>query len=123
MKFINNPFDIVIQAVKELYPDTHALIQFNPDLRGKKYGECGCTTFPDNPNDPIIVDISTNIPFNAMIEVLAHELAHVVVRLNEEDDHGERWQEVFEAIYRKYNELVDLAEQEYILQQRKVSKP
>lgn len=114
MKFINNPFDTVIQAVKELYPETHALIQFNPYLRGKEFGECGCTSFPDNPNDPIIVDISTNIPFYAMIEILAHELAHVIVGPNKEDDHKEEWQAVFEAIHRKYDELVDLAEQEYI---------
>jgi len=113
MKIINNPFDTIIQAVEELYPNTHALIQFNPELRGRDYGECGCTTFPTNPDEEILIDISTNIPFIHMPEILAHELAHVVVGTNEENDHGDKWQEVFDAIHVKYEELVDFAEKEY----------
>jgi hypothetical protein len=34
LEIINNPFDIVLNAVVELYPNTEALIQFNPNLRG-----------------------------------------------------------------------------------------
>ena len=48
-----------------------------------------------------------------MPEILAHELAHVVVGTNEENDHGDKWQEVFDAIHVKYEELVDFAEKEY----------
>jgi hypothetical protein len=113
MKIINNPFDTVIRAVQELYPGTQALIQFNPDLRGEKHGECGCTSFPDDEGQEILVDISTNIPFLAMIEILAHELAHVVTGPNLDDDHGPEWQSVFNAIQVKYEELIDLEEQEY----------
>ena len=114
MKIINNPFDTIIQAVEELYPNTHALIQFNPELRGRDYGECGCTTFPANPDEEILIDISTNIPFIHMPEILAHELAHAIVGITEEDDHGDKWQEVFEAIHVKYEELVYLTEEEYL---------
>jgi len=113
LKFINNPFDVIIKAVEELYPSTYALIQFNPELRGIEYGECGCTNFPKNSNEEILIDISTNIPFEHMVEILAHELAHVIVGICEKDDHGEKWQNVFEAIHVKYEELIDLAEKEF----------
>lgn len=103
MKIINNPFEKVIQAVKELYSDTEAVIQFNPNLRGSEYRECGCTTFPEDNSIPII-DISTNIPFEAMIEILAHELAHVVV--GKEAGHKKEWEAVFDKIQEKYIELV-----------------
>ncbi|MGB9660678.1 MAG: ClpX C4-type zinc finger protein [Moorellaceae bacterium] len=111
VRFINNPFDIVIQAVKELYPDTQALIQFNPNLRGKEYRECGRTIFPDDGGIPLI-DISTNIPFEAMVEILAHEIAHVVVGpdVEPEEEHGKKWEEVFEAIHKKYMELAGVVE-------------
>lgn len=104
MKIINNPFDLVMQAVNELYPGTEALIQFNPELRGIEDGECGCTTFPDDGSVPV-VDISANIPFWAAIEILAHELAHVVA--GPADDHGNEWQAAFTAIHRKYSELAE----------------
>lgn len=107
MKIINDPFAFIIKAVEELYPDTFALIQFNPELKGKEFGECGCTTFPENPNEPILIDISTNIPFIHMPEILAHELAHVVVGTTEKDDHGENWKEVFDAIHIRYEELLE----------------
>lgn len=43
MKIINNPFDIVMQAVEELYPQVkgqNVLIQFDPELRSIEYREC-----------------------------------------------------------------------------------
>ena len=49
-----------------------------------------------------------------MPEILAHELAHAIVGITEEDDHGDKWQEVFEAIHVKYEELVYLTEEEYL---------
>jgi len=65
----------------------------------------GRTLFPDENSDfeiPV-VEVSTNIPFTAMIEILAHELAHVIAGI--ESGHGEKWDAIFEAIHRKYNEL------------------
>jgi len=106
MKFTNNPFDTVIQAVKELYPNTKALIQFNPNLRGREYKECGKTTFPDDGDTPL-VDISTNIPFEAMVEILAHELAHVVAGV--EAEHSDKWMDVFDAIKLKYEDIMKFA--------------
>lgn len=50
-----------------------------------------------------------------MVEIPVHELTHVVVGSSgrEDDDHGEKWREVYTAIYLKYNELVVLAEREF----------
>jgi hypothetical protein len=88
MKFLNNPFDIVIQATKELYGDIDTDIQFDDRIKFFKFGlfrygnHCGETIFPYNNSTPLI-NISTNIPFNRMPEILAHELAHVVAGQNE----------------------------------------
>jgi len=46
LMIINDPFQLVIQAVQELYPEIEAIIQFNPELRGPEYGECGSHFVP-----------------------------------------------------------------------------
>ena len=106
--YINNPFDTVIEAVKELYPETKAEIQFNPNIKFKKFlwfkfGHCGETIFPDDNSIPLI-NISTNIPFMHMPEILGHELAHVIV--GKENEHNEVWQKVFHEIQEKFTEIV-----------------
>lgn len=111
MKFINNPFDIVIKAVDELYPNTRAWIQFNPNIKPRKFlwwrfGCCGCTTFPEKGDIQVpIIDISTNIPFEAMLEILAHELAHVVAGVDAK--HNKGWEEVFHNINIKYYDILN----------------
>jgi hypothetical protein len=106
--YVNNPFDTVIQAVNELYPDTNAEIQFNPNIKffkifGFKFGHCGETIFPEDGSSPLI-NISTNIPFMHMPEILGHELAHVVT--GKEHKHDEVWQDAFHKIQEKFTEIV-----------------
>jgi predicted metal-dependent hydrolase len=110
MKYINNPLDTVIEAVEKLYPNINANIQFNPNIKPHKFlwfnwGYCGYTTFPEDNSTPLI-DISTNIPFVGMVEVLAHELAHVIVGIKEQ--HNKNWEEVFDNIQKKYYELMKI---------------
>jgi len=107
MKIENNPFDRIIEATLALYPETKAFIQFDPRIKHRKFvfwnfGSCGYTTFPDDGSEPVI-NISTNIPFSAMAETLAHELAHVVA--GQEAEHGEKWESIFAEIHKKYMEL------------------
>ena len=107
MRIVNNPFEVVMQAVEELYPGTKAEIQFNPNIKYRKWlffkcEHCGSTFFPDDGGTPII-DISTNIPFEAMVETLGHELAHVVAGVDE--GHGKEWQKAFDNIRVKYHEI------------------
>lgn len=110
VKYINNPFDMVLKATKELYPKTRAWIQFNSSIKFKRFlwfrfGYCGYKNFSDKNDIQVsVIDISTNIPFEAMVETLAHELAHVVVGLNER--HDEKWLEAFDKINKKYYEIV-----------------
>ena len=103
IKIVNNPFDLVIEATHNLYPHLNCKIQFNPELRGKEFGECGTCTVVDN---EILIDISTNIPFDAMIEIIAHELAHAVVgKTNDENKHSKEWEDIFDKIFEKYLEI------------------
>ena len=77
--FINDPTAIVARAFSELYP-----------------GVDGSTP---------IVCISAEAPISAAPELLAHELAHVATP--EDTEHGESWSAASEAIFKKYNELLD----------------
>lgn len=109
--FINNdPFAGVLHATENLYPGIATNIQFRPDMKYRRFlwfrfGRCGCTTFPKDGGVPLI-DISTNIPFTAMVEVLAHELAHVVA--GEAAGHGAAWQDAFGAIHQEYGRLMNI---------------
>ncbi|SHJ74892.1 M78 family metallopeptidase domain-containing protein [Tepidibacter formicigenes] len=95
IKYINNPFEDIVKIMNDIDPNINADIQFNPSLKGKDFGECGMVTFPADDSTPLI-DISTNIPFEAMIEVLAHELAHIIA--GEESEHNTEWNKAFQKI-------------------------
>ena len=84
--FLNDPSSLVAQAFAEIYPGTEMV---------------GCTTFPDDGTLPLI-EVAGHIPAEAVPEILAHELAHIVTV---GDEHGPEWKKAFEAIYSKYNEL------------------
>ena len=64
----------------------------------------GLTIFPDDGSTPIVC-ISAEAPISAAPELLAHELAHVATP--EDTEHGESWSAASEAIFKKYNELLD----------------
>ena len=103
LKIINNPIDLVFEAFEELYPNFKAHIQFDPDLRGLEYEECGFCTFDNN---EIYIGISTSIPFEAMAETLGHELAHAIIWKDYKGDgHTKEWEDVFNQIFEKYMEI------------------
>lgn len=101
LKIENDPNELVIRAVENLWPNIKAIIQYNPELRGPRHKECGCTTFPDDGSTPLI-DLSPNMPMNGIAETLAHELAHVVVP---DDGHGKKWAKAFEDIHQEYKKI------------------
>lgn len=112
IKIFCDPLNQTIQAINELYPDLETQIQYNPDI---DTNECvGYTIFPckedmeteGNIKIPVI-EISPVIPYMAVVEVLSHEVAHVVVGdLPEgEDEHGEKWKTVMDKIEKKYIEI------------------
>lgn len=103
--FMNDPFEIVAEAFERRYPGVEYMAQIKPALSDRKgraiYGE---TVLPDD-GSPALVSISAAIPFQDMIEVFAHELAHVgcnSVYGEACDDHGVEWAETFEYLNEEY---------------------
>ena len=55
----------------------------------------GATRFGDDGS--VVITVDAELPFMMFCEVYCHELAHVVCGIDE--DHGEKWQKVFDDIY------------------------
>lgn len=62
----------------------------------------GYTIFPDDGSWPIIV-IGPEKTLTEAMDIIAHELAHVIC--GQDEDHGEKFEQVYEAIFNKYNEI------------------
>ncbi len=101
--FDNDPLRMVVMAFRTLYPDKQFRAQIAEELcdeSGKTvYGE---TVFPDDGGCAEII-VAGNIPYQSVVEVLAHELAHVAAGCDSE--HGEAWEAAFDAIYQEYNAI------------------
>lgn len=111
IKFLENPHQILLDAVNELYPNVDADIIF---LDKESYDEFVenkesyvCVKFTDNLKPLIAVCI--DVPYVASIELIAHEVAHVVCGYTDDPEkaHGKEWQNVFTKINEKYSQLVD----------------
>lgn len=92
IKIINNPIDKVIDIAKLKYPSIECSVEFVEGLEEQRnlHGLC---EFKEN-NCTIYVD--DELPFIAIVEVLAHELGHAYV--GNRDDHGSKWNEVYSFI-------------------------
>ena len=89
-------------AFAEIYPGTEYEAILVDKITTEDGTEMvGCTTFPDDGTLPLI-EVAGHIQAEAVPEILAHELAHIVTV---GDEHGPEWKKAFEAIYSKYNEL------------------
>ncbi len=99
IRMLNDPFQLLIEVIKELYGDIKAEVQFAPVDEGAGY-----TEFPDDGSIPLIT-ISVEIPFHATIEIFAHEIAHVVVGI--ENEHNEKWEKVFSDIHEHYTKKIE----------------
>ncbi len=94
---INDPIAEIIAIVERLYPDTEADIQIVSEQETP-----GEVVFPEDETTPLI-SVYGRIPYEAVLEIIAHELAHVVAGYgNEEDEHGPLWEAVFDGIHREY---------------------
>lgn len=101
--FVNDPFSLVYQAFKNLYPDKACDSYWEPRIRDSEKGEkaYGLTDFGED--DSVAVFVSPEIRVTDAIEVFAHELAHVAVGV--EHDHDEVWEAAFDAIFQEYNRI------------------
>ena len=64
----------------------------------------GCTWFDDD-GKPYLVDIEVNQTMVQILDVLAHELAHVVTGCyDDEHYHSQEWQIVYDTLHDLYND-------------------
>lgn len=103
--FVNDPFALVWQAFKNLYPDKDCEVQWQPGIEDNELPEqgYGFTEFRDDGSILVVVDASLQVS-NA-VEVLAHELAHVAVGI--ENEHGAAWETAFDAIFQEYDRIAE----------------
>lgn len=95
----HNPFQKVIDAAIKVYPELECIIQFDPRLECPPYGE---TWWSSEVNEIPVISISSELTIENSLEILAHELAHVIAGL--EADHNDEWKHIFSKIHRQYNE-------------------
>ena len=94
--FLNNPIADLIAIVERLYPDIEAEVQFVSEQETP-----GEVVFPENEIVPLI-SVRGDIPYEAVLEILAHELAHVAVGYGNEEEHGPLWEAAFGRIHQEY---------------------
>ena len=101
--FANDPFALVWEAFKNLYPDKECTCFFDIKEEKTEEGEdiFGETFFGDDGNIDVFVDARLSI--NDAVEVFAHELAHVTV--GNGAGHGPEWEDAFEKIFSEYNRI------------------
>ena len=100
--FGNDMFTLVYKAFKNLYPDKDCDCQWVTELEPAEDGHevYGVTTFSD---DFVLVEVSAQLTVVDAVEILAHELAHVVV--GSDAGHGPEWEAAFDAIFDEYNRI------------------
>lgn len=100
--FKNDPFAILWEAFKNLYPSKECVCWFDViDDPNDKDGHYGWTQWNDDGTIEVAVDIGLRL--SDAVEILAHELAHVAV--GSDAEHGEKWEEAFEAIHAEYDKI------------------
>lgn len=101
--FKNDPFAMIYQAFKRLYPDKQCEIWWDvPQDEEVDKEAYGVTNFPDGGNIPQVF-VYPNYPVHQQTEILAHELAHVAV--GPEHEHDEVWKAAFDAIHEEYGRI------------------
>jgi len=105
MEFVN-PYEVLLQAVKNLYGDFNVHIEFDASFRKRFvfFGHWGETCFPDD-NGPPTIKVSAHLPVIHSLEIIAHELAHVIA--GQSAGHNREWEEIFEKIYKEWEKLAE----------------
>ena len=102
--FNNDPFYIVYTATKNLYPkeiEKVSGIYWYPNLEDEGNKVYGITDFLND--NKVVIYIDPQLSVENAVEILAHELAHVVAGV--ENEHNKKWEEVFENIHKEYEKI------------------
>ena len=96
-----DPVTELLKIFEKRYPDKNATLVLAGDVEG--HGNLGETWFGEN--GEIIIQISIEQTLPQMLDIIAHELAHVAI--GPEEDHGEKWQSVYDWLWKEWDEYVD----------------
>ena len=93
------------KAFKNQYPGKGCEVQWQPGIQDDELSEqgYGFTEFHDDGSILVVVD--ANLQVSNAVEVLAHELAHVAVGI--ENEHGAAWETAFDAIFQEYGRIAE----------------
>lgn len=106
---INNPIELVLQAVENVTHIECDLTYIPPELAA---GNAGYTNYDEDGG--VAIFINCEIPYIAVLEIIAHEAAHVArekerdkkpEELTEEEQHDEEWDKIFNDIQQEYIKL------------------
>lgn len=99
LEIINNAIGLVIETCESMFPEVKdAVIYFaSPEV----VGATGFTM--QSEQGEWIIGINDEIPYSAVPEIIAHEVAHVVKESrnpsqNPQDEHNEEWEKLFKDI-------------------------
>lgn len=103
----NDPLSLVGEAFSILYPDLKYRAAYDTIEEPEMFEDgvrvaWGSTQFDEELGALVLISPALTIADAA--EIFAHELAHVAV---DDADHGKEWENAFNAIFEKYNELGD----------------
>ena len=99
--FENDPFCLLFEAFKELYPEKAGNFRatWNPDINDW-FGRTGFEV-----GRPPLIELNANEPVVIQTETFAHELAHAAAGF--EAEHGKEWREAFDKIRDRYEKLCE----------------
>jgi len=94
-----SPFEDLFKAAETVSgKEIHCSVSFADIEDG-----LGFTLFPDDISEPIVqIHFDQTIP--QLLDIMAHELAHVICGSSEE--HGSDWEKTYEQINEVYNRMV-----------------
>lgn len=104
--------DLVVKAFLNLFPSNERKIIINPDpTLAKKQNKkipLGFTDFPSSKKDPIVIQISAHIGLSEMLDILAHELAHIGrgEEFSIKNPHDRKWKKIYSQIHKEYMRLL-----------------
>lgn len=104
--FRNDPFVMLAEIFDQIYPnhpyDAYLISEHLCDEDGT---ECyGVTNFPEDGSTPEII-LCTHIPYESVIEIFAHELAHLATS-DAEDEHGIEFEEVCSTLNKEFDKIM-----------------
>lgn len=108
-RLVFDPINLLLQIFALMWPGKRVEIAWVSDLK-KDQGVWGCAAVPEG-DEPWAVQIDVEAPFHAIIELLAHELAHVAAGQTHDEPggHGEAWSRAFDELHAEYERRVEQA--------------